>query len=139
MNYYLRIIFWLKFFSHVLFKILSEIRICFQILNWMKINFYLLTQTAYSAAKFTIHVNSRKNSNFFAWIHKFSHFFTKSFFYRYGRQTKPKIASHGLFHKKSFTFPIRGGNMDFFDLSPKDFLWKSPWEAIFGFVCRHYR
>jgi hypothetical protein len=37
-----------------------------------------------------------------------SHFFTKSFFYRYGRQTTPKIASHGLFHKKSFIFSIRG-------------------------------
>jgi hypothetical protein len=31
-----------------------------------------------------------------------SHFFAKSFFYWYERQTKLKIASHGLFKKKSF-------------------------------------
>jgi hypothetical protein len=55
------------------------------------------------------------HSRFFTWIREMSHFFAKSFFYRYGRQTKLKIASHGLFHKKSFIFPIRGDNMDCFE------------------------
>jgi hypothetical protein len=65
-----------------------------------------------------IHVNSRE----FTWIHvnsrEFTNFHTFSrnlFFYRYGRQTKLNIASHELFHKKSFIFPIRGGNMDCFE------------------------
>jgi hypothetical protein len=48
----------------------------------------------YSAVKFTIsvHVNSSEFTKF--------HTFSRNLFF--GRQTKLKIASHGLFHKKSF-------------------------------------
>jgi hypothetical protein len=62
----------------------------------MIIFFNDLTFFNYTAAKFSIfHVNSRKFTNF----HTFSR---NLFFYRYGGQTTLKIASHGLFHKKSF-------------------------------------
>jgi hypothetical protein len=65
-----------------------------------------------------IHTFSREFTNF----HTFSR---NLFYYRFGRQTKLKIASHGLFHKKSFIFPIRGG-ITWIVLSTKDFLSKSP-------------
>jgi hypothetical protein len=42
-----------------------------------------------------------------------------------------KIASHELFHKKSFMFPIRGGNMDCFILSTKDFFMNKVHERLF--------
>jgi hypothetical protein len=70
----------------------------------------------------------RVNSRDFTKFHTFSrdmtsrkfttniHTFSRNlFFYRYGRQTTLKIASRGLFHKKSFIFPIRGCNMDCFE------------------------
>jgi hypothetical protein len=44
------------------------------------------------------------NSQIFTHIHEIF------FFYRYGGQKTLKIASHRLFHKKSFIFPIRGGS-----------------------------
>jgi hypothetical protein len=42
---------------------------------------------------------------------------------------KLKIASYGLFHKKSFIFPIRGGNMDCFEY--ERFFVKKPIRALF--------
>jgi hypothetical protein len=69
------------------------------------------------AAKFTFFSREfawiHEISHFFAWIHKkYSHFlreftnfhtFSRNlFFRRYKRQTTLKIASNGLFHKKSF-------------------------------------
>jgi hypothetical protein len=53
-------------------------------------------------------------SSYWFWNKSYSYSYS-SFFYRYGRQTKLKIASYGLFHKKSFIFPIRRGNMDCFE------------------------
>jgi hypothetical protein len=78
----------------------------------------------YSAAKFTIfHVNSREFTNF--------HTFHEIFFLPvYGRQTRLKIVSHGLFHKKSFMFSIRGGNMDCFEY--ERFFVKKPMRGYFS-------
>jgi hypothetical protein len=44
-------------------------------------------------------------------------------------QKKLKIASHGLFHKKSFIFAIRGGNMDCFEY--ERFFVKTPMRGYF--------
>jgi hypothetical protein len=100
-----------------------------------------------SAAEFTVfHVNSReftKKSHFFALIHANSREFTnfiernsqiftlnhEIFFHQYGRQITLKIASHGLFHKKSFIFPIREGNMDCFEY--ERFFVKKPMRGYF--------
>jgi hypothetical protein len=104
---------------------------------------YFLKNVKYSTAKFTIfYVNSREFTNF----HTFSRnlFFTghhhhqsaansmqsaANSFYRYGQQTKLNIASHGLFHKNSFIFPIRGGNMDCFEY--ERFFVKKPMRGYF--------
>jgi hypothetical protein len=69
------------------------------------------------------------NSRFFTWIHKFSHFFTKSFFLPVWTANKAKIASHGLFHKKYLIFPLREGNMDFFEY--ERFVAKKPMRGYF--------
>jgi hypothetical protein len=61
-----------------------------------------------------IHTFSRE----FTWIHKFSHFFTKSFFLpvKTANKAKLNIASHELFHKKSVILPVRDmDNMDCFE------------------------
>jgi hypothetical protein len=44
-----------------------------------------------------------------------SQFFTESFFLQVWTANNAKIASHGLFTKKYFIFPIRGGSMDCFE------------------------
>jgi hypothetical protein len=46
-----------------------------------------------------IHTFSHESREFGTNFHTFSR---NLFFYRYGRQTKLKKASHGLFHKKSY-------------------------------------
>jgi hypothetical protein len=67
------------------------------------------TLYSYSAAEFTFfHANSLE-------LTKFHTFSRNIFFYRHGRQTTLKIASNGLLNKKTFIFPIRGGNMDCFE------------------------
>jgi hypothetical protein len=73
---------------------------------------------------YQIHNFSRE----FARIHKFSHFLTQSFFLRFRRQVKLKIASHGLFLKKSFAIKTNLGKI-------KDF----SCEAIFSFTCPQRR
>jgi hypothetical protein len=78
-----------------------------------------MNSSIYSATKFTLfHVNSQMFTLFHGLL-----------FFRYGRQTKLKIASHGLFHKKSFIFPIRGGNMDCFEY--ERFFVKKPMRGYF--------
>jgi hypothetical protein len=83
------------------------------------------------AAKFTIflRVNSRKKFTLFR-VHSI-------FFLPVWTANKAKIASHGLFHKKSFVFPIRGGNMDCFEY--ERFFVKKSMRGYFSFVCRPFR
>jgi hypothetical protein len=86
-------------------------------LGYDLIEYFILIK--YSAAKFTLfHVNSHFFILFHVISREFTNFHTFSrnlFFYPYGRQTKLNIAPHELFNKKSFIFPIRGGNMDCFE------------------------
>jgi hypothetical protein len=78
------------------------------------------------SGEFTIfHTFSREFTNF--------HTFTRNlFFCRYGRQPKLKKPLMGFFTKKSFIFPIRGGNMYCFEYE-RFFVIKFR-GAIFSFV-----
>jgi hypothetical protein len=67
--------------------------------NQQKIK-YIFAWMYLRAAKFTFfHVIYNVNSREKVWIFKISHFFTKSLFLP---ANNAKIASHGLFHNKSF-------------------------------------
>jgi hypothetical protein len=78
------------------------------------------------------------NSRFFTWIRVNSQIFTpfsrNIFFYRYGRQTKLKIASHGLFQKKSFVLKTIHVNSSY--RKNKRLFVKKPMR---GYFCRPYR
>jgi hypothetical protein len=81
---------------------------------------------SFSAAKFTFfHANSRKFTNFH-----------QIFFLPVWTANNAKIVSHGLFHKKSFMFPKRGGNMVCFKY--RRFFVKRPMRGYFSVVRRGY-